>query len=243
MKRTIIEIDEDLCDGCGICVPACHEGALAVIDGKARLRSESLCDGIGDCIGDCPQGAIRKVERETLPFDEPPAASRHPETASVTHARGCPGSQVIQRRPAPAGAAPAVPGESLLGHWPIKIRLVPPEAPFLRDADLVVAADCTAVALPDFHRRYAAGAVLIGCPKFEPLEEATERFRRILRGSVRRVTVVVMEVPCCQGLVSALLQAYDSVGCATEIEAVVIGVDGELRTRSILRGERKTRPS
>lgn len=218
--RTIIEIDEEKCDGCGLCVPGCHEGALVIVNGKARLRSEALCDGLGACIGECPRGAIREVV-----------------------SGGCPGSRVISREVAavpagpqenPGGAPPAIPA---LRHWPVKIRLVPPQAPFLRGADLVVSADCVAVAHPGFHSEFVAGkAVLIGCPKLDDPEEYCRRLTQVLLGaSVRSIRVVVMEVPCCQSLAGAVARAHDAAGCRTEVELVVVGVDGTVRTSRIMR--------
>jgi NAD-dependent dihydropyrimidine dehydrogenase PreA subunit len=290
-KRLMIEIDEERCDGCGQCVPSCHEGALQIIDGKARLVAESLCDGLGACLGECPQDALKVVERWVDPFEAPPvqagagggaaacppasapesnsapvhasagtAAAAHPHGASAHEASGggCPGSRMRMLRPAaervpqvgdrsapqspaPSGAAPAAPWEpetSRLGHWPVQIRLVPPHAPFLENADLVVAADCVPVALPGFHQRWVDGkAVMIGCPKFDDLDDYTARFTALFsRARVRSVSVLVMEVPCCQSLPVAVLKGMEAAGVEVQTDIVVVGVDGEIRMRRRVKG-------
>jgi NAD-dependent dihydropyrimidine dehydrogenase PreA subunit len=261
--RKIIEIDEELCNGCGQCVPSCAEGALAIVDGKARVVRDSFCDGLGACLGECPTGALRIVEREADAFDEE-AAMAHVATqgGSLAHAAtrdgadpapghgpagGCPGAAAMTLRPAgscpgaaaarlrPAVPAPAADGDdappSLLGHWPVQIRLVPPDAPFLRGAELVAAADCAAVAHPDFHRRFVGGnVVLLGCPKFDGDADYPRRFAELFaRSGVRGVTVVRMEVPCCAGLPAMVRQGLAASGRTDlPLREVVVGRDGTI---------------
>ncbi len=236
--RKVVEIDEELCDGCGICIPSCHEGALEIVDGKARIVADRLCDGLGACLGECPRGALRVVEREAERFVAPAPAAHAPEPADEPLPCGCPGSQMRVLKPLPAlgsapGGPPASPAAgSALGHWPVQIRLVPPHAPFLQDADLLVAADCVPVAMPAFHSAMLPGrAVMIGCPKFDDLEEYARKFAQIFaRASVRRVTVAVMEVPCCQALPRAVLHGLRTAGRDIPVEVVVVGVDGTIQS-------------
>jgi Fe-S-cluster-containing hydrogenase component 2 len=213
--RDMIEIDEELCDGCGLCVPSCHEGAIQVVNGKARLVSDSLCDGLGACLGHCPRGALKVTHREAVPFVAPDAPD------------------------APAVASPAGHEASQLSHWPVQIRLIAPHAPFLDDARLVVAADCVPVALPGFHREFVAGsAVMIGCPKFDDLEAYTQRFTELFSTArVRSVTVVVMEVPCCRSLPTAVQRGIEAAGASVPLEIIVVGVDGAIRQRTVVRAE------
>ncbi|QJA06225.1 4Fe-4S ferredoxin [Thermosulfurimonas marina] len=232
IMRKIIEIDEELCDGCGQCVTACEEGAIQIVNGKARLVSEKLCDGLGACIGECPRGALRIVEREAEAFDhhavEEHLARLRAEAESPL-ACGCPGSQV--REFTPEGPAPAK-GEipSALSQWPVQIRLVPPTAPFLREADLLVAADCVPVAYPELHLRLLPGKkILIGCPKFDPAEEYVARLAEVLRvAQPRSVTLAIMEVPCCRGLAVILEEARRRAGSDIPLEVKVISPRGEI---------------
>ncbi|MCK9239507.1 4Fe-4S binding protein [Desulfocurvus sp.] len=250
--RKIIEIDEELCNGCGQCVPSCAEGALAIVDGKARVVRDSFCDGLGACLGECPTGALRIVEREAEPFDEA-AALAHVAAGGGAPAHGhapgggCPGAAAMSLRPgggcpgaAPARLAPAASAgaddapPSLLGHWPVQIRLVPPDAPFLRGAELVIAADCAAVAHPDFHRRFVGGnVVLLGCPKFDGDADYPRRLAELFaRSGVRGVTVVRMEVPCCAGLPAAVRQGLAASGRTDlPLREVVVARDGAILDR------------
>ncbi len=244
--RPIIEIDEDKCDGCGQCILSCAEGALKLVDGKAKLVGEIYCDGLGVCLGECPAGALTVVEREAEEFDEEAveellsrkkdAAPEKP--AEETMACGCPGTQtrVIEcgdeERPADE------PGEvgSRLGHWPVKLQLLGPKAPFLKDADLVLLADCVAVAYPELHRKLLPGkAVAIGCPKLDDLEAHINRLADILAGaSPRSLTVAHMEVPCCKGFVHAANQAIKRSGVDIPLKSMQIGVHGELMEEETL---------
>lgn len=210
-RRKIVKIDESRCDGCGRCIVDCPEGALRIVDGKARLVRESFCDGLGACIGVCPQGAITIEDREAAAFDEAAvqaemqAAGRAPAPHPPA-AAGCPGMQMHVLQPAAAGGPPAPPppgaAASDLSHWPVQLALVPPTAPFLRGADLLLAADCVPVAVPDFHRRFLRGRkVVLGCPKLDDRAAYAAKLRAIIeQAELRSLTVVTMEVPCCAGL-------------------------------------------
>jgi NAD-dependent dihydropyrimidine dehydrogenase PreA subunit len=234
--RKVIEIDRDRCDGCGACVTGCAEGALAIVDGKAQVISDALCDGLGACIGECPQNALRIVEREAEAFDgsavQPP--QRGPRPAAPSPPCGCPSARIQvfsglaakAREPAtPAGAPPSV-----LGHWPVQIRLVPPGAPFLEGADLVVAADCVPVALASFQQDFVSGrAVMIGCPKFDDLPLYARKFCEIFAaGGVKSVTTVAMEVPCCSGLPALVKEALEESGADIPLREVIVSTRGRL---------------
>lgn len=250
--RKVIHIDEELCDGCGGCIPACAEGALEIVDGKARVVADIYCDGLGACLGECPKGALSLVEREAEEFDEHAVekrlAARPPaEPARAGERRvfplageGCPSQRFVRTFDPPAGGgAPgaATPGgeESALSHWPVQIRLVPADAPFLRGADLLVMADCVPVAFPSLHRDFLRGRrVLIGCPKFDDREAYVEKFVQIFRrAGIRRLTCVVMEVPCCAGLPQIVREARSRSGSRIPLEEVVIGVRGEILERRL----------
>ncbi len=260
MPRKIVQIDEARCDGCGQCIPACAEGAIALVGGKARLSADVLCDGLGACLGECPQGAITVIERDAEAFDEgavkahlerarrtapaahPPRAARPrlgvlPEEPAP-HA-GCPGSRPLSlpRRglsvvpPAGGPALPFAGAESRLGHWPVQLHLVPVGAPWLRGADLLVAADCVPFAHPRFHEVFLAGkALVVGCPKLDDLEAYVEKLGRIFEANdIRSVTVVRMEVPCCGGISMAARRSLAATGKGVPLRDVVIGVDGSVR--------------
>ena len=247
--REIVRIDEDLCDGCGECVPSCAEGAIQIIDGKAKLIRDDFCDGLGACLGDCPTGALSIEKREATEFDEE-AVQEHldkgqeePEVKKPIFRRiaagspppsfGCPSAR-LQDFGRPEPAAPRAPRESAasaLAHWPIKLKLVPPAAPFLRDADLMLAADCVPFAYPSLHNDLLPDhAVVIGCPKFDEYGETLARLTEILRHSgVRSFTVVTMEVPCCFGYWHMAQEAVAASGCDIPLKQVIIGVRGELK--------------
>ncbi|WP_461209009.1 ATP-binding protein [Desulfocurvus sp. DL9XJH121] len=227
IMREIIEINEELCDGCGQCVPSCAEGALAVVDGKVRLVKDSYCDGLGACLGECPRGALRVVQREAEAFDEEAAMEHVARTSSPCG--GCPGAGLatFAAPDAATGTERDAAPESLLGHWPVQIRLCPPDAPFLSGAHLVLAADCAAVAHPDFHRALVGGnVVLLGCPKFDG--DYAPRLAELFRASgVARVTVVRMEVPCCAGLPDAARRALAASGRTDlSLTELVVGRQG-----------------
>ncbi len=232
--RKIIHIDEDKCDGCGACVPACAEGAIRILGGKARLVSEAACDGLGACLGDCPRGALSVAEAEADAFDEaaaPPPADPAPAPAGEVLPCGCP-SQHIQTF-SPGEARPGAKEErtrSRLTHWPVQIRLVPPAAPFLQNAHLLVSADCAVLAAPNFHAEHLAGrVVLMGCPKFDETNASVEKFTRIFQANaIRSVTVLVMHVPCCQGLPSLVRTAMEAAGKSIPLLKAVLDAQGNV---------------
>jgi NAD-dependent dihydropyrimidine dehydrogenase PreA subunit len=239
VKRKIIEIDEERCDGCGSCVPACAEGAIQIIDGKAKVISDKFCDGLGACLGECPQDALRIIEREAEEFDEE-AVQTNLDSVKEALAQeaqppacGCPSARVQElghsdRDVSNQSIPQRSPGESSLTHWPIQISLVPPDAPFLRGADLLVAADCTPVAYPTFHQDFLKGkVVLLGCPKLDDAEAYAQKFAEIFRkADIRSITVLVMEVPCCQGLPSIVAKGMKEAGKEIPLELIVISAKG-----------------
>jgi NAD-dependent dihydropyrimidine dehydrogenase PreA subunit len=234
--RKIIKIDEELCDGCGLCVPACVEGALQIVDGKAKLISEIYCDGLGACLGECPQGAITIEEREAKEFDEE-ATVLHMEQAQTTEPLpcGCPGSTVRQfEKPAAVEvtAGTVHTPQSKLSQWPIQLTLVPPIAPFLQGADLMLAADCVPFACAGFHQDLLGEhALLVACPKLDDYQAHLKKLADILRLSQpKSLTVVHMEVPCCFGLVQMARQAIDLSGRDIPFNDVTVGVRGDLQS-------------
>lgn len=233
--RQIIRIDEEKCTGCGKCVSACAEGALEIVDGKARLVGEVYCDGLGACLGECPEGALTIEEREATPFDEEAVERRLARRGKDEPLPcGCPGASVRALAPDPAPAQSLEPSTpSRLSHWPVQLRLIPPGAPFLRGADILICADCVPFATPDFHERYLAGrVVLVGCPKLDDLAHYREKLRAIFeQARPQSITVLRMEVPCCSGLAHAVTEARNAVvpDCPLEIRVVEIhggGVKG-----------------
>ncbi|MDI6796874.1 MAG: 4Fe-4S binding protein [Desulfatibacillaceae bacterium] len=244
--RPIIEIDEEKCDGCGQCVMDCAEGALEIIDGKAKLVGEFLCDGLGACLGGCPTGALKVVERLAPAFDEHAVeahlASQSKDSAPATLECGCPGS--AQMSLAPKSGCPGTAAMSLntktgakaqaapsaLSHWPIKLRLVRPDAPYLKGADILLLADCSATAYPALHSELLPGkVVLMGCPKFDDLEDYINRLAAILKGAnAKSLTVAIMEVPCCRGFAHAAAKARELAGVNVPINLVQIARSGEI---------------
>lgn len=243
--RKIIEIDEELCTGCGYCIISCAEGALEIVGDKARLVSDKYCDGLGACLGECPTGALKIIERAADEFDEEAVEERlhalNEEQAPAqaeTLPCGCPSTRMQTFEPAsPCQAAnePTVhaSSQSALTHWPVQIRLVPPNAPFLRNAHLLVAADCTPFAYASFHRDFIQGKiVLVGCPKLDDKELYLEKFTELFRvAGIRSVTTVDMEVPCCQSLPVLVKMAMEKAGKTIPMENVVISVQGQILER------------
>ncbi len=242
MKRKIVEINEDLCNGCGLCVSACHEGAIQMVAGKARLVSDAYCDGLGDCLPACPTGAIQITEREAAPFDAAAVAARQAagqpaakpaDSALPPLPCGCPGqmAKTIERKPTPPATVPAAdaPAASELTNWPVQIKLVNVRAPYLQNAALLVAADCTAFAYPDIHRRFMRNKVtLIGCPKLDEGDYA-EKLTAILQANdIKSVTVLRMEVPCCGGIVKAVKQALINSGKMIPWSIVTVTTGGKI---------------
>jgi ferredoxin len=252
VHREIIKIDEEKCDGCGLCVPACAEGAIQVIDGKAKLVSEVYCDGLGACLGECPQGALTIETREADTFDEE-AVERYlqskdaektnlrsqPESEARACSFTCPGaaSQVLQRQgmaPSAAGAEEVGGIPAQLGQWPVQLHLVPVNAPYFQDADLLIAADCVPFAFADFHRKFLKGrALVVGCPKLDDVEIYRRKLTEIFRqNDIRMVEVAHMEVPCCYGLVQLVRAALRESGKQIPLVLTKVGIRGEILERS-----------
>ena len=249
--RKIIEIDEELCDGCGNCVPSCAEGALQIVDGKARVIADMYCDGLGACLGECPLGALKIIEREADEFDEEAVEEllakqkqKEPAEPAPAFSGGCPSARLQAfGTPEPATATPprtnlsssdaADLEQSALSHWPVQIMLVPPTAPFLKGADLLVLADCVPVAFPTVHRDFIKGrSVLMGCPKLDDAQYYIEKFAQICKESgVKRITTVIMEVPCCGGLPMIVKKGMEMSGVTIPMEQVVISTRGQILDR------------
>ncbi len=242
--REIIKIDEEKCDGCGQCVPACVEGALQIVDGKARLVREQYCDGLGACLGDCPQGAITVEERVADEFDEiavkehlakDAAAEAPPRPHAAAPASGCPGAVAFALEQ-PAADEPAVssledgPSPSRLSNWPVQLGLVPAQAPYLQGARLLVSADCVPFAFADFHQRFLTEHVLlVGCPKLDDAEFYRDKLAQIFaHNDIQSVDVVHMEVPCCFGLVRLVQLALQDSGKQIPAGVIKVGVRGEI---------------
>lgn len=236
VKRKIVRIDDEKCDGCGQCVLGCAEGALAIVNGKAKVLSDNLCDGLGACIGECPQDALQIIEREAEAFDEA-AVETHladQKAREEPMACGCPSTQIQSFSPCPSTqmkAQPAGDGQaSTLSHWPVQIRLVPPQAPFLKGADLLVVADCVPVAFPTLHQDLLKGkAIMIGCPKFDDADAYVEKFAAIFETSgLKRITTVVMEVPCCSALPMMVQKGREIAKSDLPITEVVVSTRGQI---------------
>lgn len=215
--RKIIEIDEELCDGCGQCVPACAEGAIQIVDGKARVVNDKFCDGLGACLGECPTGALRIIEREADEFDEE-AVEKHLSSLPAESCEEANKPVVIQG------------SESALSHWPVQIRLVPAKAPFLKGADLLVLADCVAVAFPTLHRDFLRGrVVMMGCPKFDDVQAYINKFAEVFNNAgIKSITIPIMEVPCCSGLPAIVKKGMEASGKKIPMEEVVISARGKI---------------
>ena len=233
MKRRIIEIDQDKCNGCGACAAACHEGAIAMVDGKAQLMRDDYCDGLGDCLPACPTGAISFVEREAAAYDEQAVLANKQKSMrkeGMSLHRGCPGMQLktFVHQETGGASAPAA-QESRLSQWPVQIKLAPVNAPYFSGAKLLIAADCTAYAYAAFHEEFIKGHItLIGCPKLDNADYS-EKLAEIIRSNdIRSVTVVRMEVPCCGGLEHAAKTALQQSGKFIPWQVVTISTDGRI---------------
>jgi ferredoxin len=232
--RNVVRIDEDLCDGCGECVPACEEGAIRIIDSKARLVSDVYCDGLGACLGECPQGAIRIEEREALDYDEVAVREHLERRAREPVECGCPGSAARSLEPgrAAGGPCPTYEGDpSELRNWPVQIKLVPVRAPYLDGADVLVAADCVPFAYRGFHHDFLRGrTLLVGCPKLDDARYYVEKLTQMLvSNDLRSVEVAIMEVPCCMGMDHIVSRAIQASGKCIPMRLAVVGVRGEIK--------------
>ena len=237
MIRKIIHIDEDKCSGCGLCATACHEGAIDIIDGKAKLVRENFCDGFGDCLPGCPTGAITFEEREAPAYDEAAVQESKKkkelqEKMKHLHEGGCPGSRMrMLEQPGEAGSNIAEPMRQApqLRNWPVQIKLAPINAPYFNKTKLLIAADCTAYAYANFHQEFMRGKVtLVGCPKLDAVDYS-EKLTEIIRSNeIQEVTIVRMEVPCCGGLEMAAKKALQASGKFIPWKVVTISIDGKI---------------
>lgn len=233
MIRRIIHIDEEKCNGCGACAAACHESAIGMVDGKAKLLRDDYCDGLGDCLPACPTGAITFVEREAAAYDEEAVLANQRKKAgenkSAHHmSGGCPGSRMRQmKRETTAPTENKM--ESQLQQWPVQIKLVPTQAPYFEGAKLLIAADCTAYAYGNFHKDFVKGKVtLIGCPKLDDCDYSEKLTEIIAANDIKSVTLVRMEVPCCGGLEQAAIKALKNSGKFIPWQVVTISIDGKI---------------
>ena len=240
--RKVIEINEELCDGCGQCVPDCAEGALQVVDGKVKMLADKYCDGLGACLGACPKDALKIIEREADEFDEEavmellqsrkakekeePAANASPGLANLKIETPCQGANK-PRMDFVAGKS-----DSSLSHWPVQIRLVPAQAPFLKNADLLVAADCVPVAYPHFHRDFLADrVVMMGCPKFDDVNAYVQKFVEVFQeAKPKSIKLAIMEVPCCAGMRMIVKEALKQAEMDIPLEEVIVGARGEIKS-------------
>lgn len=234
MNRKIIQIDENKCNGCGACAVACHEGAIEMVNGKAKLMRDDYCDALGDCLPSCPTGAITFTEREAAEYSEEAVLKNKAEKANTFHA-GCPGSRAhaIDRGPVAATAtmAPAAESRSVsqLSQWPVQIKLVPVKAPYFDGTKLLIAADCTAYARADFHERFLRNHIaLIGCPKLDSVDYADKLTEILKNNAIKSVTVVRMEVPCCCGIENAVKTALQRSGKLIPWQVITLSVEGKI---------------
>ena len=241
--RKIVKIDEEKCNGCGLCIPNCAEGALQIVDGKAKLMSEKFCDGLGACLGHCPEDAITVIEREAEEFDEKEVEAfihQKEETKPKPVFTGCPSSRAMHfKAPGAEGVANTTTTHSVsqLTQWPVQLKLVPVNAPYFQDADLLIAADCVPFAYPDFHQDFLKGkAVVVGCPKLDDIQFYKEKLTLIFKtNSIKSVTVPYMEVPCCFGLVKVTEDAIAASGKNIPLKKVKIGIRGDIKSEEEVR--------
>ncbi len=241
VKRKIISIDENKCDGCGLCIPSCEEGALQIIGGKARLVKDIYCDGLGNCLGECPQGAIKLIEREAEPFDEIAVQENLSKLKNENEPEciACCGSseerniikhsETKEQKETKDDQARTT--EAELSHWPVQLHLVSPEARFLQNQDLLIAADCVPFACADFHPRFLAGrSLLIGCPKLDDVQAYHDKLVQIfIRNEIKSINLVHMEVGCCFGLSQLVHSALQEAGNMIPLNETIVGVDGSIK--------------
>lgn len=235
--RKIVNIDEKKCNGCGLCIPNCVEGAIKIVNGKAKLVSDVYCDGLGACLGHCPQDAISVVEREADDFDEAAVKEYHDSKKAVNAAenhsaafKGCPGSRTMQFGSKAPDENENVKVQSKLRQWPVQLSLVSPSAPYFKNADLLVTADCVPFAYGNYHNDFLKDrALVVGCPKLDDIQEYTKKLEDIIRiNDLESITVLRMEVPCCGGMANAVKTARDNSGVYVPVKVVTIGVQGNI---------------
>ncbi|MBW4054186.1 MAG: 4Fe-4S binding protein [Proteobacteria bacterium] len=249
MLRKIVKIDQEKCDGCGLCVPSCAEGAIKIVNGKAVLAADNLCDGLGACLGECPRDAIRIEERDTDDFDEAaveqhlaaqgtpaPVHQRAPGTPAPAHHHGgggCPGSRAMSFAPpvTVTESAPSGSQQSQLGQWPVQLHLVSTTASYFQGADLLITADCVPVAYAGYHEDFLKGkAVVMGCPKLDDNNFYTQKLTELFsKSDIKSITVLKMEVPCCGGIGMAARQALAASGKQIPYKEVTIGIQGQIK--------------
>lgn len=240
MLRTIVYIDEEKCDGCGLCIPNCAEGAIQIIDGKAKLIADNLCDGLGACLGHCPKDAIHIIEREADEFDEAAVedhlrALEQDQKASNKHPSpmgGCPGSRMITLDVPQEDGKEVTSVQSQLRQWPVQLHLVPPTAPYLKDSHLLITADCVPIAYGNYHQDLLKGrSVVMGCPKLDDVHAYVQRLTEMIEyNDFKSITVALMEVPCCRGIIMALEKAIENAGKDVVVHRVKINIDGTKET-------------
>lgn len=231
MIRKIIKIDEEKCNGCGACVSACHEGAIGLVDGKAKLMRDDYCDGLGDCLPSCPTGAISFEQREAADYNEKAVMENRLKKHGIANHGGCPGSK-LSRIMHGYGSHTDIKAESRLSQWPVQIKLVPINAPYFDGADLLIAADCTAFAYGNFHNDFIKDKItLIGCPKLDSVDYSEKLTAILAVNDIKSVTVVRMEVPCCGGIQTAVQKALDASGKNVPLNVTVISTDGKIKNK------------
>jgi len=244
--RKIVKIDAEKCNGCGLCIPNCAEGALQIVDGKAKLITDKFCDGLGACLGHCPEDAITVIEREAEKFDEKAVEAfihqkeeTQPQPQPTPVFTGCPSARAMQFKVTEpkTDSASSTPSVSQLTQWPVQLKLVPVNAPYFQDADLLIAADCVPFAYPDFHQDFLKGkAVVVGCPKLDDIQYYKEKLTEIFKtNSIKSVTVPYMEVPCCFGLVKVTEDAIAASGKNIPLKKVKIGIRGDIKPEEEVR--------
>ena len=231
MIRKIIKIDEEKCNGCGVCVSACHEGAIGLVDGKAKLMRDDYCDGLGDCLPSCPTGAIFFEQREAADYNEKAVMENRLKKHGIANHGGCPGSK-LSRIMHGYGSHTDIKAESRLSQWPVQIKLVPVNAPYFDGADLLIAADCTAFAYGNFHNDFIKDKItLIGCPKLDSVDYSEKLTAILAVNDIKSVTVIRMEVPCCGGIQTAVQKALDASGKNVPLNVTVISTDGKIKNK------------